>query len=79
VQLTRSANRLTLLIRDDGKGFSPASASNEGGNGIHNMRERASLLQGDIEIISAPLKGTTITLIVPIPYTDVKNQDFPRG
>jgi signal transduction histidine kinase len=79
VSLNRSQDELTLVIADDGKGFSPETVGKEGGNGIHNMRERASLLQGRIMIQSAPLKGTTITLIVPITITYVKNQDFPRG
>lgn len=79
VSLSRSQDELTLVIRDDGKGFTPETVGKEGGNGIHNMRERASLLQGSISIESAPLKGTTITLIVPITITYVKNQDFPRG
>jgi len=79
VCLTREPDKLTLVIRDDGKGFANESIGMDGGNGIHNMRERASLLQGRIEIQSAPLKGTTITLTVPIIITYVKNQDFPRG
>lgn len=79
VSLTRSTDQLTLVIRDDGKGFSPDSVETEGGNGIHNMRERASLLQGRIEILSAPSKGTTIMLNVPIIATYVKNQDFSGG
>ncbi|MCX6304770.1 MAG: sensor histidine kinase [Bacteroidetes bacterium] len=79
VYLTRIPERLTLVIRDNGKGFSPESVGKDGGNGIHNMRERASLLQGQIDIQSAPSKGTTITVNVPIIITYVKNQDFPRG
>lgn len=78
VNLTFHTNQLTLVIRDDGKGFSPESVGKDGGNGIHNMRERANLLQGHIEILSAPSQGTTITIKVPI-ITYVKNQDFPRG
>jgi signal transduction histidine kinase len=79
VSLTRTLDQLTLVIRDDGKGFSIETVGKEGGNGIHNMRERASLLQGQIDIRSAPSKGTTITLNVPIIIAYVKNQDFPRG
>ncbi len=79
VSLTRNTDQLTLVIRDDGKGFLPDTVVREGGNGIHNMRERASLLQGEIEIRSAPSKGTTITLTVPIIITYVKNPDFSRG
>jgi signal transduction histidine kinase len=73
VDLTRNTDRLTLVIRDDGKGFSPEAVRKDGGNGIHNMRERASLLQGHIEIRSGPSKGTTITLNVPILPTHVQN------
>ncbi|MEI7662587.1 MAG: sensor histidine kinase [Bacteroidota bacterium] len=79
VNLTSQDESLLLVIRDNGKGFTPETAGKDGGNGIHNMRERASLLQGNIEIRSAPSKGTTITLNVPIIVTYVKNQDFPRG
>ncbi len=79
VHLLRYTDQLTLVIHDDGKGFSPDDVLNKGGNGIHNMRERASLLQGQIEISSAPAKGTTITLNVPITATYAKDQDFSRG
>jgi signal transduction histidine kinase len=51
----------------------------EGGNGIHNMRERANLLKGRLEIQSAPMQGTLISLYVPIIIPNEKNQDFPRG
>jgi two-component system sensor histidine kinase DegS len=79
VTLVREYETLTLVIRDNGKGFSLENAGKEGGNGIHNMRERASLLQGSIDIKSVPGKGTIITVIVPITIPYVSNQDFPRG
>ncbi len=79
VNLNRKAGSLSLTIRDDGKGFSPEIAGKEGGNGIHNMRERVSLLNGRIEISSASGKGTTISVNVPILISHVNNQDFPRG
>ncbi|HNW72217.1 MAG: sensor histidine kinase [Bacteroidales bacterium] len=78
ITLNRDTGNLVLTIRDDGKGFRTDIAGKEGGNGIHNMRERASLLEGQIEIISFPGKGTTITVEAPIiiPHAD---QNFPRG
>ncbi len=79
VSLTRDPGLLTLLIRDNGKGFSMKKAEKGGGNGIHNMRERASLLAGHIEILAEPGKGTHIIVNVPIISTYVKDQDFPRG
>jgi signal transduction histidine kinase len=79
VFLSRHPGHLTLVIQDDGKGFHPDKAIKEGGNGIHNMRERANLLRGSLEINSAPMKGTYISLNVPITIINEKNQDFPRG
>jgi signal transduction histidine kinase len=79
VNLTRQHELLTLQIRDDGKGFSPDTVGKDGGNGIHNMHERASLLQGNIMISSAPGRGTTILINIPIITPYVSNQDFPRG
>ncbi|HNY03252.1 MAG TPA: histidine kinase [Bacteroidales bacterium] len=79
VQLTRAPDQLSLVIRDDGRGFRPDQAGKEGGNGIHNMRERAGLLRGSLDIVSGNGQGTIITLNIPNPLADVKNQDFPRG
>jgi len=79
VSLARTSDLLALRIRDNGKGFSLEKAEKGGGNGIHNMRERASLLDGHIEILAEPGKGTHITVHVPIISTYVENQDFPRG
>lgn len=79
VKLVRKGESLTLAISDDGKGFLVDQSGKEGGNGIHNMRERASLLRGKIEIASVKGEGTTITLKVPIFIPHVNHQDFPRG
>jgi signal transduction histidine kinase len=78
VTLYLDTDLLTLMICDDGKGFSPETIVNNSGNGIHNMRERAILLQGQIDIRSTPLQGTTIILKVPIITTYAKNQNFSR-
>jgi PAS domain S-box-containing protein len=61
-----------LKIQDDGRGFdvkTTHSGKREKGHGLGltNMRERALSLGGTCEILSAPKKGTTIT--VQIPYT----------
>ncbi len=79
VNLNREGELLSLMIRDDGKGFSPENAGKAGGNGIHNMRERVSLLDGRIEIRSEARQGTTIKVTIPIISHYASNQDFPRG
>lgn len=79
INLTRINDLVTLTIKDNGKGFQPDLPGRGSGNGIPNMRERASLLHGQIAIKSLPGIGTTINLNVPIVEPHVDNQDFPRG
>jgi two-component system sensor histidine kinase UhpB len=58
-RLEQSGNKLQMTIRDDGKGFDLQSKVD--GNGLRNMRQRAKDLNGDIQIESAPGKGTVIS------------------
>ena len=69
VNLQREGNRLSLRIRDNGRGFNvPATrglAERAGCFGLVGMEERVAILGGDIEIISAPRQGTEIRAIFP--------------
>lgn len=57
----RAANgRLCLTVHDDGDGFDLDKV--RPGNGLENMRHRASLLGGTLQIVSAPRSGTTLSL-----------------
>ncbi len=61
----RSASReMTMIIKDDGKGFVVDKTSK--GNGLANMRHRASDLDGNLSIHSVAGEGTTIQLTVPV-------------
>lgn len=57
-------NRLSLIIRDNGKGFH--EAANADGHGIFGMIERARYLGGTIEFTSNPDRGSTVRLILPL-------------
>lgn len=59
-----SEGRLRALVEDDGIGFEPGSG--DGHLGIEGMVERAGLAGGTLEIISAPGRGTTIRLELPV-------------
>jgi signal transduction histidine kinase len=63
VCLRYGVNALQLRISDDGIGLS-ALPSN-GGHGLRNIRERARLLDGMLDIGTAPNKGVTLILTVP--------------
>jgi two-component system, NarL family, sensor histidine kinase LiaS len=57
VDLIYDADRLTLRIADDGRGFDPAKDPGEG-FGLRSMGERLAKLGGSIDIESIPGKGT---------------------
>jgi two-component system sensor histidine kinase UhpB len=52
-----------LLVRDDGRGITPAARASS--HGIRGMRERAMLIGADLDITGAPGRGTTVTLSIP--------------
>jgi PAS domain S-box-containing protein len=56
---------LSLLVRDDGKGFETNITETEG-VGIAGMRERATLAGGSLKVTSEPGKGTEVLFKVPI-------------
>lgn len=66
IDLVRYPNGIVLRIRDDGKGFDPVHISNGSGNGLKNMKHRATSIRGTIQIESVPGSGTSIILKAPI-------------
>jgi signal transduction histidine kinase len=55
---------LHLNVRDDGCGFDPSAHAD--GFGLLGMSERVELLEGTLQIDSAPGEGTTISAVLPI-------------
>ena len=67
VYLELEEHRATIQIIDEGKGFDLEEvASNNGHYGLMNMRERAQLLDGALQITTAPGQGTWVNVTVPI-------------
>lgn len=71
VFLRQTENDLTITVKDAGKGFDPKlvearSMNIESGRGFFNMYERTEYVNGRLEIISDPGKGTTVLLTVPM-------------
>ena len=65
LSLTQEQNSISLQVRDDGCGFDPLQK--HAGLGIAGMRERATLLEGTLTIISQPGEGTTVEVCLPLP------------
>ncbi len=61
ISLTVDSSFFKLIIKDDGKGFCPDAVSATS-NGIKNMRERISLINGEFELKSNIGEGTEIGL-----------------
>jgi signal transduction histidine kinase len=59
-----------MEISDDGVGFEPASDGMGGGFGIPGMQERSRNIGGTLHITSAPGKGTTVFVQVPVNATE---------
>ncbi len=70
-----------LEVEDDGVGFNLGSVSSNyeyrGSLGMINMRERAELINGHLEIFSAEGEGTTIRLWIPL--TDEAAERLQQG
>jgi signal transduction histidine kinase len=64
ITLLQKANVLRLEITDNGKGFSIDQVAK--GNGLRNMKDRASTIRGNLTMDSEPTKGTSILLEVPL-------------
>jgi PAS domain S-box-containing protein len=69
ISLTHAGDSLTVVVEDDGAGFEPTGRTFTAGTGMGLlcMEERARLLDGTVEIDSAPGKGTTVRLTLPVP------------
>jgi len=66
VQLIRNDENVILVIEDNGKGFLFDNNFGSSGNGLNNMKERASLINASLDIETEPNEGTTIRLKIPI-------------
>lgn len=65
VQLSEEGPDFILRLKDDGRGFTP-SMLDRGSLGLLSMTERAREAGGQLDIVSAPGRGTLLLLRVPL-------------
>jgi signal transduction histidine kinase len=74
VSLRIADSIISLRVSDNGAGFSRHEVSRKPLSfGLTGMRERAALLGGKLETISAPGKGVTVKLELPLTATPTKS------
>ena len=65
VRIWEESGNLLMEIRDNGRGISESDWTNTRSIGVLGMRERASLLGGELTITGAPDQGTTVRVRIP--------------
>lgn len=80
ITVRADANVATLEVADDGRGFDIAEAeARRPGMGLFSMRERVSLVDGRLDMSSAPGAGTRVTARIPLtngtPFSHVEAND----
>ena len=59
-------SELVLRVQDQGVGFDPSLMRTQPGLGLASMQERARLIQAELSVTSAPGRGTTVEVRVPL-------------
>jgi PAS domain S-box-containing protein len=72
--LDQGADRVSLIIEDDGIGFDAEQRFPSYRFGVTGMRERTALLAGTFDIESSPGRGTTLAVRIPLPRGEVSDQ-----
>ncbi|HEY0897838.1 MAG TPA: PAS domain S-box protein, partial [Sphingobacteriaceae bacterium] len=72
VELVQIPNKLLLRITDNGKGIKRGRINNPFSLGLLGMRERASLVGGNL-VINSSDTGTTVDLVIDIPVISGKS------
>lgn len=82
IQLNFQPDTLQLTIQDDGRGFDPEQALNPHNKrrawGLLGMRERVSLVQGQLHIHAAPNQGTTLQIAIPLTKEETHDLTEPH-
>ena len=67
VCLQKKGNELCLEVADNGSGITRNQIEDPGSFGIMGIRERANLWNGSVRITGKAKRGTTVTVLIPLP------------
>jgi len=66
VELSLEENHITLTVQDNGQGFDPNQVQSNG-IGLSGLRERLTLVGGNLQISSNSVRGTILSARLPMP------------
>lgn len=66
LQMDYQDKNLVITVQDNGRGFDLQLAGMGSQAGLQNMRTRASILNGTMEIQSTPGRGTSLSFTIPL-------------
>jgi PAS domain S-box-containing protein len=69
VWISVTDNLLSIIIEDRGRGFNFGELDAKNSAGISGMRERVLLMEGKLNLISAPGAGTRVEVEIPLPVS----------
>jgi signal transduction histidine kinase len=70
VTLAATGPELLLRVQDKGVGFDPAGMHSQPGIGLSSMEERVRLIRATLSFTSAPGRGTTVEVRIPLTQSD---------
>ena len=65
ISVIKDIDGISATVEDNGKGFDQAGIQYADGIGVKNIKSRILYLKGSVEFISAPGKGTLVSLHIP--------------
>jgi signal transduction histidine kinase len=68
ITIKQEKNQLTVLVNDDGVGFSTSSSSINNGIGLNQIEARIVMMNGKLSIDSEENKGTRVSIIIPVQH-----------
>jgi signal transduction histidine kinase len=80
ITVKQRPGRVTMEVRDNGKGISDEALKNPATMGLLGMRERALAAGGEVRIIRRPAGGTSVQVSLPLPplVECVKTEDLEK-
>ena len=70
IRLERDGDWVELLVRDDGRGIEAADQGKQGAFGLLGIRERVTLLGGEVAITGKPGQGSQVRARIPLAAAD---------